>query len=194
MEVILVEDVSHVGRRGDVVRVANGYGRNYLIPMRLALFASPANLKIVEQQRLSRARKDAKNQEEAGLLARELEGQHAILSRKSGDTGLLFGSVTSRELADVLSEGGIEIDRRKILLDQPIKRIGNYRVEIRPHAEVKAELLVSILMEEEVVVRRLKKQDEESNQIVADLEIQVEQLRVADSETDETETIVSEDA
>lgn len=188
MELILVGDVEHLGRRGDVVRVANGYGRNYLLPKGLALLSTPANRKLVESQRLAQARKEARHKAEAELLAEEFSRRHAVLSRRAGDTGVLFGSVTSRDVSDLLSANGIEVDRRKILLEQPIKSIGNYRLDIRCHAEVTAQLLVSIVPEEDDPVERLKQQDDESNRLVAELEFLVDEMKPAEIETPDSES------
>ena len=188
MELILVGDVEHLGQRGDVVRVANGYGRNYLLPKGLALLSTPANRKLVESQRLARARKEAKHKAEAELLAEEFSRRHAVLSRRAGDTGVLFGSVTSRDVSDLLSANGIEVDRRRILLEHPIKSIGNYRLDIRCHPEVTAQLLVSIVPEEDAPVERLKQQDDESNRLVAELEFLVDEMKTAGIETPESDS------
>lgn len=187
MELILVGDVEHLGRRGDVVRVANGYGRNYLLPKGLALLSTPANLKMVEAQRLAQARKEAKHKAEAELLAEELTRRHAVLSRRAGESGVLFGSVTSRDVADLMSANGFEVDRRKILLEHPIKNIGNYRLDVRCHAEVTVQLLLSIVPEEEAPVQRLKEQDDESNRLVAELEFLVDEMKAAGIKTPESD-------
>jgi len=177
MEVILIDDVFELGRRGQIVRVADGYGRNYLIPKRLAIPATPGNRKIIEQQRLSIAKKEAKYTEEAELLAQELGQTHVLISRKSGDAGTLFGSVTSKDIMNLLKTSEIQIDRRKIMLQQPIKSIGNYRISVRLHSDVTAELLVSILLEGDQPVARVKKKDEESDQIVSELDARVQEIR-----------------
>ncbi len=176
MEVILIDDVFELGKRGDVVRVANGYGRNYLIPKKLAVPATPGNRKMVDQQRLAMAKKEAKYQEEAELLAQELNQLHMIISRKSGDTGTLFGSVTSKDITDLLQHTGIRLDRRKLLLSQPIKSIGNYRIEVRLHSEVTAELLLSIPIEGEKPISEVKKKNEESDKVVAELEAKLKEM------------------
>ncbi len=176
MEVILIDDVFELGKRGDIVRVANGYGRNYLIPKNLAIPATPGNRKMVDQQRLAMAKKEAKYQGEAELLAQELNQLHLIISRKSGETGTLFGSVTSKDITDLLKQSGIRLDRRKLLLGQPIKSIGNYRIEVRPHSEVTAELLISILIEGEQPISEVKKKDEESDKVVAELEAKLKEM------------------
>ena len=176
MEVILIDDVFELGKRGDVVRVANGYGRNYLIPKNLAVPATPGNRKMVDQQRLAMAKKEAKFQEEAELLAQELNQLHLIISRKSGDTGTLFGSVTSKDITDLLQHTGIRLDRRKLLLSQPFKSIGNYRIEVRLHSEVTAELLLSIPIEGEKPISEVKKKNEESDKVVAELEAKLKEM------------------
>ncbi|MCH8319366.1 MAG: 50S ribosomal protein L9 [Acidobacteria bacterium] len=177
MEVILIDDVFELGKRGTVVRVADGYGRNYLIPKSLAIPATPGNRKMIEQQRLAMAKKESKYQEEAELLTQELNQLHLMLSRKSGETGTLFGSVTSKDIADLLKTTGIQLDRRKIVLNQPIKSIGNYRIEVRPHSEVTAKLLLSILVEGDEPVSKIKKKDEESDAIVAELEARLKEMK-----------------
>jgi large subunit ribosomal protein L9 len=177
MEVILIDDVFELGKRGTVVRVADGYGRNYLIPKSLAIPATPGNRKMIEQQRLAMAKKESKYQEEAELLTQELNQLHLMLSRKSGETGTLFGSVTSKDIAALLKTTGIQMDRRKIVLNQPIKSIGNYRIEVRPHSEVTAELLLSIVAEGDEPVSKIKKMDEESDAIVAELEARLKEMK-----------------
>jgi large subunit ribosomal protein L9 len=185
MEVILIDDVLGLGRRGDVAKVADGYGRNYLIPKKLAVPATKGNLTMVEQQRLSLAKKEAKYVEEAELLAQELGQLHVLVSRKAGEEGVLFGSVTSKDIGDVLTANGINLDRRKILLAHPLKNIGNVTIEVRPHRDVSANLLVSILPEGDESVAKTLKRGEESDEIVSDLDSKVSELAgqaVADSE------------
>ena len=170
MKVILVEDLQELGKQGEVVRVASGYGRNYLIPKQLAMPVTPGNLKMVEQRRLAAVKREAKYKEEAELLVQELDQQHLVFSRKAGETGLLFGSVTTKDLGDLLGQQGIRLDRRKILLEHPIKNIGNFNVPVHPHSEVHSELLVSVMEEKEETVARVLKKNEESRQIVQELE------------------------
>ena len=171
MQLVLIDDVLHVGRRGDVVTVAPGYGRNYLIPKGLAVAATSANLKMVEQQRAVLARKEAGVKEDAEILAQELNQLHLVLSRKAGETGALFGSVTAKDLADLLAENGFNLDRRKIDVEHPLKSIGNFPVEVHPHPEVKLVVLVSVVLEEEESVARiLKRGTDESAGIVSGVE------------------------
>ena len=185
MEVILVDDIFELGKRGEVVKVADGYGRNYLIPKRLAIPSTPGNLKMVEQQRLAMAKKEVKYQEEAELLAQELNKLHLIVSRKSGDAGALFGSVTTKDIAKLLAGNGIQMDRRKIILDQPIKTIGNYKIQVHPHSAVSAELLLSVLIEGDEPVARVKMKDEESEAMIAELET-TRQAMEPQAETEES--------
>ncbi|MFQ5741211.1 MAG: 50S ribosomal protein L9, partial [Acidobacteriota bacterium] len=182
MDLILTEDVMHLGKHGQVVSVASGYGRNYLIPKGLAIPATALNLKMIEQQRVSRAKKEAKLKEEAAILTQELNQLHLLLSRKTGETGSLFGSVTSKDLADLLAAKGILLDRRKILLQQPIKQIGNFEVEVRPHSEVRAELLVSVAPEEDEEVARVLRKGEESAQILSEVEARLKEFEQATAE------------
>ena len=171
MQLVLIDDVLHVGRRGDVVTVASGYGRNYLIPKGLAVAATSANLKMVQQQRAVLARKEARFKEDAEILAQELNQLHLVLSRKAGETGALFGSVTAKDLADLFAKNGFNLDRRKIDLEHPLKSIGNFPVEVHPHPEVKLEFLVSVVLEEEEPVARILKQGtDESAGIVSGVE------------------------
>jgi large subunit ribosomal protein L9 len=179
MEVILIDDVFELGRRGEVVKVAAGYGRNYLIPKKLAVPATPGNLKTVEQQRVALAKREAKDRGEAEILAAELSQIHIVVSRKAGDTGVLFGSVTSKDLSDVLAANGVNLDRRKILLHQPIKSIGNYTVEIRPHSDVDASLLVSVLPDTGEEIARTMPRGESSDAIVAELNAKVAEIERA---------------
>ncbi|MFB3904851.1 MAG: 50S ribosomal protein L9 [Acidobacteriota bacterium] len=176
MQVILTDDVFQLGKRGEVVKVADGYGRNYLIPRKLAIPVTPGNLRMIEQQRLAMAKKEAKFREEAQLLAGELNQMHLIVSRKAGDTGALFGSVTSKDLADLLATQGIHIDRRKILMEQPAKAIGNYSIEVRPHSDVQAVITVSVLPEGDEPIAQAKKRDAESDRIVAELDAKVKEI------------------
>ncbi len=171
MQLVLSDDVLHLGRRGDIVTVASGYGRNYLIPKGLAVPATSANVKIVEQQRANLARKEAKAKEEAEILAKEMNQLHLVLSRKAGETGSLFGSVTAKDLADLLEQKGFNLDRRRIELEHPLKSIGNFPVSAHPHPEVNIELLVSVVFEKDAPFTELLKcETDESARIVSNVE------------------------
>ena len=136
MEVILKEDINKLGHRGDVVKVAEGYGRNYLIPKKLAIEATPGNKAVIEQMKAAAVRKSAKEKGSAEELGKQLEGQVLEFTRKSGEHDQLFGSVTSADIARGLESKGFTIDRRKIDLDVPLKMVGEFNVPIKLHREV----------------------------------------------------------
>ena len=122
MEVILKEDVAKLGSRGDVVKVAEGYGRNFLLPHRLAIEANEGNKKVIEQMRAASVRRSAKEKAQSEELSKQLEGVSLTFQRRSGEHDQLFGSVTSGDLADALTKKGFNIDRRKIQLQSPENR------------------------------------------------------------------------
>jgi large subunit ribosomal protein L9 len=147
MEVILKEDVANLGHRGDVVKVADGYGRNYLLPRKLALQATLANKAVIETMKSAAARRSASEKIQAEELLAKLEPVALSFTRKSGDGGHLFGSVTSADIATELAAKGFEVDRRKIVLNEPLKTVGNFDVAVKLHREVTAHLKVSVLAE-----------------------------------------------
>ena len=149
MKVILREDVEKLGKMGDVVKVAPGYGRNFLLPRRIALEATPGNMKIMENERVAGARRDQREKGAAAIVAREIEKIVVTIRRKAGEEGTLYGSVTSIDIADFLITHKIDIDKRKIQLDEPIKAIGEYQVPIRLHREVTVPIKVIVEAEPE---------------------------------------------
>jgi large subunit ribosomal protein L9 len=144
MEVILKEDVNKLGHRGDVVKVADGYGRNFLLPGKLAIEANAANKAVVEQMKSSSVRKSAKEKTEAEALAKQLAEVELVFERKVGEHDHLFGSVTSGDIAHQLEAKGFTIDRRKISLEEPLKSIGEYHVPVKLHREVTSHLKVTV--------------------------------------------------
>jgi large subunit ribosomal protein L9 len=144
MEVILKEDVNKLGHRGDVVKVADGYGRNFLLPGKLAIEANTANKAVVEQMKSSSVRKSAKEKTEAEALAKQLAEVELVFERKVGEHDHLFGSVTSGDIAHQLEAKGFTIDRRKISLEEPLKSIGEYHVPVKLHREVTSHLKVTV--------------------------------------------------
>jgi len=148
MEVILREDIEKLGSRGQVVKVAPGYARNFLLPKRLAVAATESNKKIVEQERQAHLRKEAKLQGEAQDLAKMMTGVSVTITQKAGENDQLFGSVTSKDVADALAAKGFNIDRRKVQLDEPIKQLGEFKVPVRLHKDVTAEIAVVVAKEE----------------------------------------------
>ncbi len=136
MEVILKEDVVKLGSRGDVVKVAEGYGRNYLLPKKLAIEATPSNRAVIEQMKSAAVRRVAREKGDAEKLAELLAGVSLTFTRKSGEHDQLFGSVTSADIARELEHKSFNIDRRKIHLDEPLKHVGEFNVPIRLHKDV----------------------------------------------------------
>lgn len=147
MEVILKEDVANLGHRGDVVKVADGYGRNYLLPRKLALQATVSNKSVIEQMKAAAARRSATEKAQAEALAAQLATVSLVFTRKTGDSGHLFGSVTSADIAHELVAKGFEVDRRKIQLVEPLKSVGDFTVSVRLYREVIAQLSVRVLAE-----------------------------------------------
>jgi large subunit ribosomal protein L9 len=150
MDVILKEDVVNLGHRGDVVKVADGYGRNFLLPRKLAMQATPSNKAVIEQMKSSAARRSASEKALAETLAAHLEPLVLTFTRKSGENGHLFGSVTSADVAHELEVKGFEVDRRKIQLLEPIKATGTTSVAIKLHREVTAHVKVAVAAENAV--------------------------------------------
>jgi large subunit ribosomal protein L9 len=144
MEVILKEDVNKLGHRGDVVKVADGYGRNYLLPGKLAIEANANNKAVIEQMKGSAVRKLAKEKIESEDLSKQLEAVELVFERKVGEHDHLFGSVTSGDIAHQLEQKGYTIDRRKISLEEPLKTLGEFHVPIKLHREVTTHLKVTI--------------------------------------------------
>lgn len=145
MEVILKEDVANLGHRGDVVKVADGYGRNFLLPRKLALQATLANKAVIEQMKAAAARRSAEEKVQAQALVAKLEPLTLSFTRKSGENGQLFGSVTTADIASELAAKGFEIDRRKIQLSEPIKSLGSFTVSVKLHREVTAHVGVHVI-------------------------------------------------
>ena len=148
MEIILREDIEKLGTRGQVVKVAAGYARNYLLPKRLAVTATESNKKIVEQERQGHLRREAKLKNEAEDLAKILGGVTVTIAQKAGENDQLFGSVTAKDITEALEKQNFSIDRRKIHLDEPIKQLGEHKVTVRLHREVPTEITVKVVKDE----------------------------------------------
>lgn len=144
MEVILREDIDNVGARGSVVKVAGGYARNYLLPKRLAVLATDANKKIVEQEREAYLRREAKAKSESEDLGKMLAGVTVTIRQRAGENNQLFGSVTAKDISDALAAQNYRIERRKIQLDEPIRTVGEHEVTLRLHREVAAQIKVIV--------------------------------------------------
>ena len=147
MQIILLEDVPSLGKAGDQVKVSEGYGRNYLIPKKKAILATEKSLKAIEhqkrevQQRMGKAKKDAER------FAQQIEALSCTFAKPVGESGKLFGSVTSMEIEEYLKENGVDLERKKILLEEPIKNLGMFTVPIKLHPEVTAHLKVWVVQE-----------------------------------------------
>jgi len=144
MEVILKEDVQKLGHRGDVVKVADGYGRNYLLPGKLAIEATAANKAVIEQMKGSAVRKSIKEKAASEDVAKQLDAIELTFERKVGENDHLFGSVTSGDIAQQLEAKGFEVDKRKIALEEPLKQLGEFHVPVKLHREVTAHVKVTI--------------------------------------------------
>ena len=147
MQVILKEDILNLGFKGDVVNVKKGYGRNYLIPQGKAVIASESALKMLAEDNRQRAHKLAKIKADAEALAASLNGVSISIATKASETGKVFGSVTSVQIADTLAEKGFTVDRRLIALKEPLKELGAHKVVIKLHKEVSAEVEVVVVAE-----------------------------------------------
>ncbi|HUK86143.1 MAG TPA: 50S ribosomal protein L9 [Terriglobales bacterium] len=144
MEVILKEDVPKLGARGDVVKVADGYGRNYLLPRKLAIEATPGNRSVIEQMKQAAVRRLARDKADAELLAKQFDELTLTFYRRVGEGEHLFGSVTSSDIGEELEARGFNVDRRKIQLEQPLKNLGEFPVPIKLHRDVTASVKVRI--------------------------------------------------
>ena len=149
MEVILKEDVPKLGHRGDVVKVANGYGRNFLLPRKLAIEATEGNRAVITEMKSAAQRRSVREKADAEGLASQFESVSLTFYRKSGEREHLFGSVTSGDIAQELEARGFNIDRRKIQLDEPLKTLGEFTVPIKLHRDVSTSVKVTINRESE---------------------------------------------
>lgn len=149
MEIILRDHVEHLGRRGEIVKVANGYARNYLLPRKLALLATDGNRKRVERERKVAEAQEAEERGAAEAIAARLTALDLSIVRKVGENDHLYGSVTNADIGDLLKLKGFEIDRRKILLPDPIKTLGETMVPVKLHRDVTAQLRVAVVKEAE---------------------------------------------
>jgi large subunit ribosomal protein L9 len=147
MDVILREHIDNLGRRGEVVKVADGYARNYLLPRKLALLATEGNKKQIERERSKFEAKEAEEQTTAQAVANRLTGVEIVIARKVGETAALYGSVTSGDIAEGLAAKGFEIDRRKVQLAEPIKQLGEFDIPVKLYRDVSARIKVKVVAE-----------------------------------------------
>ena len=149
MDVILREDVEKLGTRGQLVKVTPGYARNFLLPQHLAVAATESNKKIVEQERQAHLRREAKEVSDASDLGKMMADVSITISQKAGENDQLFGSVTSKDIAEALEKQGYTIERRKIALDEPIRTLGDFKVPLRLHRDVSTEIAVHVVRDQE---------------------------------------------
>jgi len=147
MEVILREHVDHLGKRGEIVKVADGYARNYLLPRKLALPATDGNRKHVERERKIMETREGEERGRAEAIAARLQAIDIAIARRVGDTEQLYGSVTASDIADLLKAKGFEVDRRKLILPEPLKTLGEHNVPLKLHREVTVALKVRVVRE-----------------------------------------------
>jgi large subunit ribosomal protein L9 len=148
MELILREDIEKLGSRGQMVKVADGYARNFLLPRKLAVMATAANKKIVEQERQAHLRKQAKEKSAAEDLGKLMSGVVVTIAQKAGEQDQLFGSVTAKDIADGLEAQNYKIERKKLQLAEPIRQLGEHKVPVRLHHDVTVEITVNVIREE----------------------------------------------
>jgi len=148
MEVILREHVENLGRRGDVVKVADGYARNYLLPRKLALLVNQGNRRQIEKERKVAEQRELEEKRSAEATATRIASEEFVIARRVGETQTLYGSVTAADVAEALATKGFEIDRRKIQLTEPIKQLGDFSVPLKLHREVTAQIRVKVVKEE----------------------------------------------
>jgi large subunit ribosomal protein L9 len=159
-KILLREDVDDLGARGEIVRVRAGYARNYLLPRRLAVEATASNVKQIEQERAALLKKEAGERATAEAQAEKMKSLVLDFKRKAGEQGALYGSVTSMDIAEALQQKGYEIDRHRLHLREPIKRLGDFQVPLRLHREVTIDLQVKVSPEGEVIVGHLTPEQE----------------------------------
>ena len=159
MQVILLERIGRLGQMGDVVRVRDGFARNFLFPQGKALRATDENRKLFEKQRVQLEARNLEMKKEAEGVSTKLDGQTFVTIRQAGDTGQLYGSVSTRDIADVVSAGGVTVDRRQILLDKPIKALGLHEIRVQLHPEVIVKVSVNVARSPEEAERQARGED-----------------------------------
>jgi large subunit ribosomal protein L9 len=159
MQVILLERIGRLGQMGDVVNVKNGYARNFLLPQKKALRATKENLARFEKDRAQLEARDLELKKEAEAVAAKLGGNAFVAIRQAGDTGQLYGSVTSRDIAEVVTAGGFTVDRRQIVLDRPIKTLGIHAIRIALHPEVMVQVSLNVARSDLEAERQARGED-----------------------------------
>ncbi|MET0381678.1 MAG: 50S ribosomal protein L9 [Methyloceanibacter sp.] len=159
MQVILLERIGRLGQMGDVVTVKDGFARNFLLPQGKALRATEANRKRFERERAQLEARDLELKGEAQAVAAKLDGQSFIVIRQAGDTGQLYGSVSTRDIADTVTEGGFTVERRQVMLDRPIKTLGLHQLRVQLHAEVEPHITVNVARSADEAAKQARGED-----------------------------------
>lgn len=147
MEVILREDIANLGHKNDIVTVKNGYGRNYLIPQGFAILATPSAKKVHAENLKQRAHKEEKIKNEAMEVAKTLEGKSFTIGAKASSTGKIFGSVNTIQIAEALTKGGFDVERKNISIKEDVKELGSYSATVKLHREVKVDISIEVVAE-----------------------------------------------
>lgn len=159
MQVILLERIGRLGQMGDTVNVKDGYARNYLLPRGKALRASEANKKKFEGQRVHLEARNLELKKEAEGVSEKLNGKKFVAIRQAGDTGQLYGSVSTRDIAEIVTTGGFNVDRGQVILDQPIKTLGMHELRVQLHPEVVSKISINVARSEEEAERQARGED-----------------------------------
>lgn len=159
MQVILLERIGRLGQMGDVVTVKDGFARNFLLPQGKALRATEANRKRFERERAQLEARDLELKGEAQAVAAKLDGQSFIVIRQAGDTGQLYGSVSTRDIAEAVTEGGFTVERRQVMLDRPIKTLGLHQLRVQLHAEVEPRITVNVARSADEAAKQARGED-----------------------------------
>jgi large subunit ribosomal protein L9 len=188
MQVILLERIARLGQMGEVVRVRDGYARNFLLPQGKALRATKDNAKRFEAERAQLEARNLERKGEAAAVAAKLDGQSFIVVRQAGETGQLYGSVTARDLADTMTAGGFTVGRAQVILNQPIKTIGLHTVAIALHPEVESKITVNVARSEDEAARQARGEDLTVQAEEAEIEEEGEEPAEAPVESEPEET------
>ncbi|HEV7463454.1 MAG TPA: 50S ribosomal protein L9 [Methyloceanibacter sp.] len=178
MQIILLERIGHLGQMGDVVTVKDGFARNFLLPQGKALRATEANRKRFERDRAQLEARDLELKSEAQVVQGKLGGKSFIVIRQAGDTGQLYGSVSTRDIAAAVTEGGFSIERRQVMLDRPIKALGLHQVRVQLHAEVEPRITVNVARSPDEAARQARGEDV-SSKVMSEAEEAAEAAKVA---------------
>lgn len=182
MDVILLQRIGKLGQMGDVVTVKDGFARNFLLPRGKALRATEANRKVFEKDRVQLEARNLELKKEAEAVAAKLDGQSFVAIRSAGDTGQLYGSVSSRDLAELITAGGFSIDRRQVMLDNPVKNLGIHTAKVQLHPEVAAKVTLNVARSEDEAQRQARGED---LAVVKDEALDLETFKPEDGQDDD---------